>query len=51
MVPELGGTPGIWCWSVGGHYDDPEGTKATWAGYQARVRLFPEALPELEAAV
>lgn len=31
---ELVGTPGIWCWPKGGHYDNPEATLKTWANYQ-----------------
>jgi hypothetical protein len=31
--PELADLPGIWCWPMGSHRDNPTATKETWAFY------------------
>jgi hypothetical protein len=38
IIPELAGTPGIWCWPLGGHYDNPTATVKTWAMMRAQIK-------------
>jgi hypothetical protein len=33
--PDLAGLPGIWCWPMGSHAENPTATRETWAFYKA----------------